>query len=105
MELRKGVLFIRPCGKLNKHSCEELEKIANNLINNVGIRYMIINLESLEEIDKYGIRILTDIYKNIINNEGIFIICGNNYKIKKERLYKIGYQNISELRALKMVNI
>lgn len=105
MEFRKGVLFLRLIGRLDQNSYKYLQKEADNLINNIGIKYMIINLEEIEKIDHFGLRLLSNIYQDISSKQGTFIICGNNEKINKHKLSKIGYRNISELRALKMVNI
>ncbi len=105
MEFRKGVLFLRLIGDLNHHSYKYLKTETDNLINNVGIKYMIINLAEINSIDNFGLRLLARLYDDITNNQGTFIICGDNQKINKQKLVKIGYYNISELRALKMVNI
>ncbi len=106
MEFKKGILFVRLKGVLNGDTCTNLEDDLTTLIRNNGIRYVLLNLEELTYIDKYGINIIIKNYINISSNDGKLIIVGINklfdYNINViDNLYQIS----EEQAAFNLVNI
>lgn len=67
MEFRKGILFIRLKGDLNKKTIREI--IYDDF------KYVVLNLDDMYSIDSYSIKYLTRIYQNIECSSGKLIIC------------------------------
>lgn len=67
MEFRKGILFIRVIGDLNKNTIKE--------IINEDFKYVVINIDNIYSIDSYSIKYLNKLYKDFKNNSGNMIIC------------------------------
>lgn len=86
IEIRKGVLFVRLNGVLNKNTMNELDNTYNLIIDN-KISNIVFNINDVEQIDKKGINKLFNIYKNVIkNNSHCYFIKNkllNNKKIKE----------------------
>ncbi len=72
MEFRKGILFIRLSGILNKDNYDKL----NSLIED--FKYIVINIDRLSFIDMYGINSLIEYNEQINNREGKLFICNSN---------------------------
>lgn len=86
LEFRKGVLFVRISGVLNKETVVKFNDEVSCMAKENGIRNIVLNLEELEEIDLKGINSLFYIYEIAKNNKGRFMICGINDNIKKRIL-------------------
>lgn len=67
MEFRKGILFIRLKGDLNKNT---IKKVTFE-----DFKYVVLNLDNMYSIDSYSIKYLNKIYKNIEYEDGKLIIC------------------------------
>lgn len=67
MEFRRGILFIRLKGDLNKETIK-------NVIDE-DFKYVVLNLDDMYSIDSYSIKYLTKIYNNILLSSGRLIIC------------------------------
>lgn len=99
IEFRKGILFVRLNGSLNKTTGTKLSTYLTPLIINYGIRYLVINLNNISYANKKGIYLLEKTIKNTELNNGISLICNSKYNINK-------YMNIdNELSAIKIINI
>ncbi len=106
MEFKKGILFVRLKGVLNGDTCTILEDHLTSLITNNGIKYVLLNLNNLTYVDKYGINIILKNYINISCNNGKLIIVGINklfdYNVNViDNLYQIN----DETTAFNLVNI
>ena len=69
-EFRKGIMFIRIKGNLNK-----------NNINNIeceDFKYVVFNLDNLLSIDSYAINYIINYNNEILKNNGKLIICESN---------------------------
>lgn len=108
MEFRKGILFVRLKGNLDKNTVFKLNKEVTNLILTNGIRNTVINLNELKTIDIKGINSLFYLYELSNKYSGISMICGLENdkvfnKVKKSRLLKYMFKTNSEIDALKYI--
>ena len=65
MEFRKGILFIRLKGDLNKDTIKG--------IIDKDFKYVVLNIDDMYSIDSYSIKYLNKIYKLYENNNNKFI--------------------------------
>jgi len=72
LEFRKGVLFVRLNGNLNDP--DSLNNI-NSLINEVGFKYIVFNLDNLKCIDIHGINLILNYNNKLKNNNGKLLLC------------------------------
>ena len=85
-EFRKGVLFIRLIGKLDRNTVSKLKTEVTDMIKDNGIRNVVFNLSSLESIDMKGINSLLYNYELCRNNKGRTLICGIDNPLVKHRI-------------------
>jgi len=98
MEFKQGVLFVRLKGIINGDTSKILEDNLTTTVKNNGIKYLLINFDYVDYIDKYGIDVIIDNYNLIKKSNGKMILCGINkildyninlsdnlYQIKEER--------------------
>lgn len=98
-EFRKGILFVRLSGKIANESY--LESI-NSLIENIGIRYIVLNIENLKGIDVNSINHIIDYNKEILKNERRLLICDTN--MNRNRIFKNTIPNIKcEIEAFSLI--
>ena len=74
MEFRRGILFIRVKGDLNKNTVKGIV--------DEDFKYIVINIDDIYSIDSYSIKYLKKLYKNFKNNKGNIIIC-DKFNISK----------------------
>ena len=96
IEFRKGVLFIRLNGVLNKITMNELDNTYNLIVDN-RVKNIVFNINEIEKIDKFGINKLINIYKNVIKNHL------NCYFIKNKLLNKNIKVFDNELKAMEVI--
>ncbi len=82
-EFRKGILFIRLFGRFNKSNSEQIQTSINTLINNVGIRNIVFNIDDINSIDLTGISFIMKYYYQITASKGQFLICDKYQKFSK----------------------
>ena len=108
-EFRKGILFVRLKGHLNKDTVYKLNKKVTNIVKENGIRNIVFNFSDLRSIDFKGINSIFYNYELCKNNEGISLFCGNNDnikgKLKKSRLINYVYEIKDELSAIRILNL
>ena len=108
-EFRKGILFVRLKGHLNKDTVEKMNKRVTNIVKENGIRNIVFNFTNLKSIDIKGINTIFYNYELCKNNEGMSMFCGNNDKIrerlKKSRLINYVYETKDELSAIRILNL
>ena len=108
-EFRKGILFVRLRGHLNKDTIYKLNKRVTNIVKDNGIRNIVFNFTNLKSIDMKGINTIFYNYELCRNNDGISLMCGNNdnirKKLKKTRLVNYIYETTDELSAIKILNM
>ena len=101
LEFIRGMLFVRLRGKLDHETCKKFESCLDDMLNNKGLKYFVINIEELNYIDDNGINTIMNKYSDVIKKNGKLIICGYNIDIK---LNEIEHTN-NELNALKLISI
>lgn len=108
-EFRKGILFVRLKGNLNKETIYKFNKKVINIIKENGIRNVVFNFSNLKSIDMKGINTIFYSYELCKNNDGKSLMCGNNDKIrsrlKKSRLINYVLETSDELSAMRVLNI
>lgn len=80
MEFRKGILFIRVKGDLNKSTIRG--------VIDRDFKYIVLNIDDMYSIDTYSIKYLNKIYKLYEKNNNKFIIC-DKFNISKKLLKDI----------------
>lgn len=108
-EFRKGILFVRLRGHLNKDTISKLNKKVTSIVKNNGIRNVVFNFTNLKSIDIKGINTIFYNYELCKSNNGRSMFCGNNDKIRKKlkssRLVNYVYETKDELSAIKILNL
>lgn len=108
-EFRKGILFVRLKGHLNKDTINKYNERVTNVIKVNGIRKIVFNFTNLRSIDIKGINAIFYNYELCKNNEGMSMFCGNNDKIKdrlkKSRLINYIYETKDELNAIRILSL
>lgn len=108
IEFRKGLLFIRLEGILSKDTSSILSECIHYFIKEGGVKYFVINLKDLDDIDEEGLNLLKEKNKDIILHNGNLIICISNNiaveKIVKENLKEV-YQMRDELKAFELMKV
>ena len=108
-EFRKGILFVRLKGHLNKDTINKLNKRVTKIVKDNGIRNIVFNFSNLKSIDIKGINTIFYNYELCKNNEGRSLMCGNNEnirkKLKKSRLNNYINETTDELSAIKILNL
>ena len=92
MEFRKGILFIRLQGKLNRYTAYKIEDNVIPVILKHGLKFLVINLDKLQSIDSYGIEMLIKLNELVSRWNGKTTMCSLN-KYMKENI------NNSDLRS------
>lgn len=106
MNFQKGILFVRLKGILNGDTCNMLDNNLTNLITSNGVKYVLLNLEELDYIDKYGTNIIIKNYLNIKDNNGNLIIVGINKLFSyNENIFDNLYQIKDEKKVFNLVNL
>lgn len=110
LEFRKGILFVRLDGELNKYTVNNFDEEVVPIILKHGIKRIVINLDRLNAIDINGINRLINVNEITRNLNGRTIICSissNEVKEKlkdKEYVSKF-YETSNELTALGVMKI
>lgn len=109
-EIRKGILFIRLKGQLNKDTVHTLEHEVTDLVKDNGISNIVFNLEHLDSIDIKGINALYYNYELVTRNEGKSMLCNLKnslvrHRINNSRLLNYMNETSDELTALTMINL
>lgn len=109
-EIRKGILFIRLGGVLNKNTVSKLQNEVTDMIKDNGIRNVVFNLKELESIDIKGINNLFYNYEICHNNKGKSLICGIDnslvrHRINNTRLLKYMIETSDELSAFNIIKL
>lgn len=98
-EFRKGVLFIRLVGRIDNEGY--LEDI-NLLIEEIGIRYIVLNISSLNVVSLDSVNHIINYNKQILKKKKKLLIC--DASDIRNRLFKNIIPNISnELEAFSLI--
>ena len=78
LEFFRGMLFVRLSGLLDSNTSVKLSDVLDNMINEKGLKYFVINLKNLEYIDDGGLQTIIDRYFIHIGK------CKNKSRISKK---------------------
>ena len=97
-EFRKGVFFIRLTGKIeNNNYLESIDVIREN----IGIRYIVLNIENIEFVDINTINHIIDYNNKLLKNKGCLLICDKNQN--RNRLFKKIKKINCEIEAFSLI--
>lgn len=80
MEFRKGILFVRLYGILNEETLETFKNEVKEVIAESGIRYVVLNIKNLNEVNNAGVKEIKSLAKIIRKNDGAFFLFGGEIK-------------------------
>ena len=99
VEFRRGVLFVRLDGKIENN--DYLESI-NNLIEKIGISYIVLNIENIKYLDVNNLNQIIKYNKKILKKNKCLLICDRN--INRNKIFKNIIPNIScEIEAFSLI--
>jgi anti-anti-sigma factor len=78
MEYRRGILFIRLKGNLNKNTVSRFEEYTLPIIEHYGIRYVVYNLNKLDNLDNFGYNSIIKSKNIIVKNKGKVLLVNKN---------------------------
>lgn len=110
MEFKKGILFIRLEGILNKKTIEKFDSEVLSVVLTNKLKYIVVNLDQVYEVDEIGVDGLKELNDIIYNFKGKGALCSlSNSKVKRQiREYDYTnnfYEFENELNALGMIRI
>jgi len=109
MEFRKGILFIRLKGQLNKKTVEVFNNEIIPVVLKHGLKNIVINFDKLNSIDLKGIESLIELNDLVSRWNGKTTLCSINEKMKKNiyesKIYDRFYEVSDELTALEVFKI
>ena len=101
MEPRRGILFIRLSGPLNRNNINLINQKVLKFVKKLGIRNIVFNLEGVYEMDKYGLNVLVKSNHICLSNKGQMFICVNENKLFNHLNFNVIK---SELEAINLIN-
>lgn len=110
LEFKKGILFIRLDGILNKKTIDVFDNEVLSVVLVNKLKYIVVNLDEVYEVDERGIDALKELNDIIYKFHGECALCSltnNNVKrqIKEYDYTNDFYEFENELKALGMMNI
>nr|MBP3259282.1 STAS domain-containing protein [Bacilli bacterium] len=106
-EFRKGILFVRLKGVLNKDTVSYLNKEVTKVVADMQFQNVLFNVEELTSIDIEGVHAILYNYNLCKDNNGISLLCGVNKSIKNIINHNLSFifQIKDEEKAINMVEI
>ena len=109
MEFRKGILFIRLEGKLNKYTVNEINDNVIPVILKHGLKFIVVNLDKLYSIDSEGIEMLIKLNELVSRWNGKTTLCSINKYMKDDinntDLKSKYFETSDELTAIEVFKI
>lgn len=104
---KRGILFVRLYGVINKNTKLELDKTLESAIDKVGIKYLLLNFDNIYYINSDITLIMEKWSKRLKENDGKFFVCGydkvsDKYSIDVSRT---ALKTKDEFSAFNMINI
>ena len=103
IEYKKGVLFVRISGSLDKTNSNKLRKDVIPLILENGFKYVVLNLNNVDVLDNYGIDVIDEINDAVLRFNGKTTLIDSKKiesKIKGTLIDNILYKVKNERTAL-----
>ena len=103
MDSKYGILFVRLFGELTRITRKKLNNEVCKLLENVGIKNVVFNLENVYKMDDEGFKTLFKCYRVCTKNNGNSYICLSKNKFD----YDLNSFNVvpDELAAVNLINV
>ncbi|PJW17459.1 anti-sigma F factor antagonist [Geobacillus sp. WSUCF-018B] len=109
LEVKQDVLIVRLSGELDHHTAEELREQVTDVLENRGIRHIVLNLRQLTFMDSSGLGVILGRYKQIKNVGGQMVVCAVSPTVKRlfdmSGLFKIIHFEADEQFALQALGV
>ena len=89
LEFYKGILFIRFKGILNKNNIKKTN--LNNILEQLGFKIIVFNINDIKAIDGYGIKYLINYNTKLKKYDGKAIVCQDNTEFIDKFVPKIKF--------------
>ena len=89
LEFYKGILFVRFKGILDKNNIKETD--LNNILEELGFKMVVFNINDIKAIDSYGIKFLINYNTKLKKYNGKAIVCQNNKEFIDKFIPKIKF--------------
>ena len=97
-EFRKGIFFIRLNGRIDNY--ENLNRV-NSIIENIGIKYVVLNTSNLYVLDINVINYIISYNNEILKNKRHLMICDDN--LNRKRIFNSIPKISSEIEAFSII--
>lgn len=109
MEFRKGIFFLRLVGNVRENESDGLIFKLKELIEEQGIKYIVLNLSNVLFIDSKTIEQLGELSEILWQMGGCFVLCGASDEIKgdiqrKHCLFHV-LNSEDELKVFQMIQV
>ena len=108
-EYKRGILFVRLQGVLNKNTSVKLNELLECVIIKAGVKYLMINFEQLDSIDEIGLEVINENCLRLINSGGKLLTCGYNDSlsliIENSSFNNLIYKTNDEIGAFNIISI
>lgn len=110
MEFKKGILFVRLEGSLNKCNIEKFNNEVIPVVLKHGLKYVVVNLDKLNAIDTKGIESLMELNQIVTEFDGKTTLCSlssSNVKscLRESEYNNLFYETSNELTALGVMKL
>lgn len=110
MEFKKGILFVRLEGSLNKRNIEKFNNEVIPVVLKHGLKFVVVNLDKVNTIDTNGIESLMELNEIVSEFDGKTTLCSLTNSNVKTSLRESDYNNLfyetsNELTALGVMKL
>ncbi|SFE32291.1 anti-sigma F factor antagonist [Alteribacillus iranensis] len=109
LETKGNVLCIRLEGELDHHAAGKLRQQVDNVLQEKGIKHIVLNLEELTFMDSSGIGVILGRYQQISKQGGEMVVCSISSPVKRifelSGLFKILRLESREADALRKLGV
>lgn len=109
LEYRKGILFVRLDGNLVSKNIRFISNTLIPIIEKDKLENIVINMESINEIDLKGINFIFYIYELCKKNKGKLLLSnlkdGIRVKLKRNSVFRYIREVDNELESFEVINI
>lgn len=110
MEFKKGILFIRLEGILNKKTTQLFDSEVLGVVLVNKLKYIVVNLDQVYAIDQSGVDSLKELNDIVYNFDGVGALCSLTNANVKKQIKEYDYNNDfyefdNELNALGAMKI
>lgn len=110
MEFKKGILFVRLEGSLNKRNIEKFNNEVIPVVLKHGLKFVVVNLDKVNTIDTNGIESLMELNEIVSKIDGKTTLCSLTNSNVKTSLRESDYNNLfyetsNELTALGVMKL